>query len=74
MTRRRWILLALLVIPLALVVLGIVFQSELGEPPLWVEYPFLLVGVPIVIVNVWEWSEPELLDKLWKKETWGLWD
>jgi hypothetical protein len=32
--------------------------------------------VPVVIVNVWEWPEPGINEKLLakKKETWGLWD
>ncbi len=56
MSLRRFILLCLLILPLGMVILSI-FWSSPGF-----ELAFLVLGVPIGILTVWEISFPELLD------------
>jgi hypothetical protein len=56
MTMRKWILLGLLVPAVGLLVGQVLWPSE------WLEYACLLVALPIVVVNAWEWSMPEVME------------
>ena len=72
MMRRRWILLALAVPAVAAIVASCIWY------PLEYQWELLcyVYVVPVVIVNVWEWIDPEVNERLFGKgrETWGLWD
>jgi len=52
-TPRRIALLALLIFPLGLIVL--LFRQPAAEDA-WLEIVFLVIGVPIVVINMWEWG------------------
>jgi hypothetical protein len=58
MTRRRKILLGLLVIAVGIMVAGVIW------PDVWLEYLFYIYSVPVMIVNMWEGFEPEIMEKL----------
>jgi hypothetical protein len=63
LTFRRKILLGLLIIPIVIVIISL-FQTTL-DPGL--ELVYLVFGVPICVLNVWEWFEPEVAEKLFGK-------
>jgi len=54
--RRRWILLGLLVMAAGLSV------EYLVKPNEGMEILCLVFAVPVVVVNVWEWSAPEIVE------------
>jgi len=60
MTRRKTILLVLLVFPLGLLILA--FTGILDRED--AELLFYAIGVPILVLNMWEWFEPELVGKM----------
>jgi hypothetical protein len=63
MSLRRLILLLLLPIPIAILIVSMLWPSLiLDNGP--VESLSLLLAVPIVVFNVWEWQDPESLAKL----------
>jgi len=63
MSRRRLILLCLLVIPAIL--FGVILLNPLsGNETSGLEIFTLIIGIPIVFLNAWEWQQPESLDNL----------
>jgi hypothetical protein len=63
MTLRRLVMILLSIIPVGLIVLAIVFSTPDGSPNVWGEVAALLFGLPILVLDMWEFTEPELLDK-----------
>jgi hypothetical protein len=61
MTRRRWILLGLLVVAAGLSVVYLVKPNE-GLEILW-----LVFAVPVVVVNMWEWDVPEMMENFFRE-------
>jgi hypothetical protein len=56
MTRRRWILLGLLVMAVGLSVVYLVKPND------GLEILCLVFAVPVVTVNMWEWDVPEIME------------
>ena len=56
MTHRRKLLLFLLIIPLIMIIISI------GWPDPGLELVYLVVGVPILVLNAWEFFQPEIID------------
>jgi hypothetical protein len=56
MTRRRWILLGLLVVVAGLSVVYLVKPNE------GLEILCLVFTVPVLVVNMWEWDVPEIVE------------
>lgn len=61
MTTRKKFLLGLLIIPVAMIII-VLAQAPIIDAGL--EVAFYLIGVPIAVVNMWEWFEPEMMDVL----------
>jgi hypothetical protein len=60
---RKKILLGLLIIPVSMIIVSL-FQTTL-DPGL--ELTYLVFGVPICVLNVWEWFEPEIINRFFEK-------
>jgi hypothetical protein len=58
MTRRRKILLGLLIIAVGKMVAYFIWPGE------GLEYLCYIYAVPVYIVNMWEWFDPEIMEKL----------
>ena len=56
MTHRRKLLLFLLIIPLLMIIISI------GWPDPGLELVYLVIGVPILVLNAWEFFQPEVID------------
>ena len=56
MTQRRKLLLFLLIIPLFMII------DSLGWPDPGLELIYLVVGIPILVLNAWEFFQPEVID------------
>ncbi len=59
-TPRRIVLLALLVVPIAMIVL-LFRQPPAGDS--WLEIAFYALGVPIAVLNLWAWASFRVLDQ-----------
>ena len=68
MSKRRKIFLGLLVIPIANIVASIISPLDYG-PDTVNELVFLGIGIPISLLNAWEWFMPEISNKLFGKGT-----
>jgi hypothetical protein len=64
MSRRKIVLAVLLIIPVFLLILSL-WQSYTDSG---IELIYLFVGVPILVLNAWEWTAPEVLDRLCDKK------
>jgi hypothetical protein len=62
MTRRKKILSVLLNIALGILVYEIIW------PIIELEYLCYIFSIPIIILNMWEWFEPEVMESLFEKE------
>jgi hypothetical protein len=56
MSRRRKLLLILMIIPIIMIIISI------GWPDPGLELVYLVVGVPILVLNAWEYFDPEVID------------
>jgi hypothetical protein len=63
MTFRKKILLILLIIPVTMIIIS--FGQATVDPGL--ELVYLVIGVPICILNIWDWFNPEIIDHLFRK-------
>jgi hypothetical protein len=63
MSLRRLILLLLLPIPIAILIASMLWPSLIVDNGP-IESLLLLIAVPIVVFNAWEWQDPAFLDKL----------
>ena len=61
MTRRRFILFGLLVVAVVMT------AGQIIQPSAGLEYLCIIFVVPVVVVNSWEWFEPEIMEKLFGK-------
>jgi hypothetical protein len=61
MTRRRWILLGLLVVAIGVAAAYFIWPGEGME----MLYP--LYVVPVAVVNAWEWTAPGITDVIFGK-------
>jgi hypothetical protein len=34
----------------------------------WLKYLFYVYPIPVIIVNIWEWTEPEIMETFFGKE------
>jgi hypothetical protein len=70
MTVRKWILLGLL-----FPAVGVGIAAAILLENVWLEYVSLIFSIPVMVLNYWEWSNPEAMDVFFKqkRETWGLW-
>lgn len=66
MTLRRKILLYLLIVPVVMLLAAIIKPFDYG-PGTDMEILYLVIGIPISLVNMWEWCEPEVMDELFGK-------
>ncbi len=64
MTIRKKILLGLLIIPLSMIIIS--FGQSPVDPGL--ELVYLVIGVPICVLNIWEWFNPEIIDHMFRKD------
>ncbi len=64
MTPRRIVLGVLLIIPLAMII-SVLIWPEVNSS---LELIYLVVGVPILVLNAWEWTEPEMSEWLFGKK------
>jgi hypothetical protein len=58
MTRRRKILLGLLMVA------GVIGLMYAFLPQLWLEYLVYLFVIPVMALNVWEWTAPEVMESM----------
>ncbi len=61
MTPRRKFLFILLIIPVAMIIV------LMAWPGTGLELVFLLIGMPILVLNVWEYTSPETMDSYFGK-------
>jgi hypothetical protein len=59
----RLIISLLAIIPIGLIVASIVDPKMTAQNPS-MEMTFLLVGVPILVLNLWAWDAPEMVEKM----------
>ncbi len=66
MTHRRKLLLSLLLIPIVMIIISI------GWPDPGLELVYLVIGVPIIVLNAWEFFQPEVMEFYFgKPRIWG---
>ena len=63
---RRKVLLCLLVVPMVMLLVAIIKPFEYG-PGTGMEILYLVIGIPIMVLNMWELFEPEIRDELFGK-------
>lgn len=70
-TRRRknlrFVLAILVVIPVALLILHLIFERDFYGGDSILEMVYLILGVPILVFNLWAWYHPEIIEFLF----WG---
>jgi hypothetical protein len=67
MTQRRKLLLSLLLIPIVMIIISI------GWPDPGLELVYLVIGVPIIVLNAWEFFQPEVMEFYFgKPRIWGI--
>lgn len=64
MTLRKKILLFLTIIPFILLLIVLVKPIREGDQHNGVELFFLMIGLPVVILNYLEWTDPQLMDEI----------
>ena len=58
----RIVLAVMAIIPIALLVYNLIFlRTDYGRDSIW-EMAYLVFGVPILILNFWAWSYPEMIE------------
>lgn len=67
MTTRRKILFGLLIIPTGFFIYSLLWPFQIGDDSNLVEIAAIVLSVPIVVFNVWDWQEPDFLDIFFKK-------
>lgn len=60
----------LTVIPLGLLTYHLSFETTTYDPNSVIEYVYLVLGVPILILNYWVWFESEMIEYYlsWKEK------
>jgi hypothetical protein len=67
MTPRRIVFLSLLVIPLSMIIISIIW-SDLAQSHPELELLYLIFGVPILVLNCWEFFMPEVINHYFGKQ------
>lgn len=68
MSNRRIFLLILLIVPFVLFIGSLIYPIHQGDQYNWVEISALVIGIPILILNFWEWQYTEIVDELFFKK------
>jgi hypothetical protein len=59
----RIILGILAIIPISLIIASIVDPKLIMHNPTF-EWIFILVGIPVAVLNLWAWDAPQIIQKL----------
>lgn len=60
----RFVLTILVVVPIALLISHLIFERDFYGGDSILEMAYLILGVPILVFNLWAWHHPEIIEFL----------